>query len=194
MEIISASAAKEKGLKFYFTGKPCKNGSISPRWVSDRHCSCEKCSSSKYQREFSRKMAVQRKNADAYRARFKKHRDKDPNAYKEKKAIYRLANKPMKRLSDSKRRAMEKNAIPSWFGEFDDLAMKEAFNLAKERESQTGFPWNVDHMVPLQSPIACGLHCATNIQVIPATINLQKHNKMILTEPNEWIINSNSAT
>jgi len=34
--------AKEKGLKFYFTGKPCKHGHLSKRSVSDAHClQCE---------------------------------------------------------------------------------------------------------------------------------------------------------
>ena len=35
--------AKEKGLKFYFSGIPCKHGHISKRWVRNAHClDCEK--------------------------------------------------------------------------------------------------------------------------------------------------------
>jgi len=41
MEIISRKEAIEKGLKVYFTGKPCKNGHISIRGISG---DCRECS------------------------------------------------------------------------------------------------------------------------------------------------------
>ena len=41
MEIITLKEAKEKGLKFYFTGKPCLRGHLSERIVSGR--SCKEC-------------------------------------------------------------------------------------------------------------------------------------------------------
>jgi hypothetical protein len=41
MEIISKQEAKQKGLKFYFTGIACKNGHIENRYVCDS--SCTKC-------------------------------------------------------------------------------------------------------------------------------------------------------
>lgn len=179
MELISAIAAKEKGHKFYFTGKPCKNGSISPRWVSDRHCSCDKCSSSKYQRDFETKRATQIQNIDAYRERHRNFRQANPG-----KNLSRLA----------KRRAIKRQAVPGWFGEFDEFALNQAYELTAIRADETGIDWQVDHLIPLQAKEACGLHCASNIQVIPAAINASKRNKFIFTEPNEWIRNSNSAT
>jgi hypothetical protein len=42
-------------------------------------------------------------------------------------------------------------------------------------------------MIPLKAKEACGLHCADNIQVIPASINLMKNNKLIYTVSHEWI-------
>ena len=33
MEMISAKAARAKGLKYYYTGKPCKHGHVSERYV-----------------------------------------------------------------------------------------------------------------------------------------------------------------
>lgn len=42
-KIITAKEAREKGLKFYFTGKPCKRGHVVKRRVIGRHCvACEK--------------------------------------------------------------------------------------------------------------------------------------------------------
>jgi len=34
MQIISRTEAKAKGLRFYFTGEPCKHGHVAERWVS----------------------------------------------------------------------------------------------------------------------------------------------------------------
>ncbi len=38
MQIISRKEAKEQGLKRYFTGKSCKHGHISERWVGSHSC------------------------------------------------------------------------------------------------------------------------------------------------------------
>jgi hypothetical protein len=38
MEIISRKEAMERGLKYYFTGKPCKHGHIFERLVSNHGC------------------------------------------------------------------------------------------------------------------------------------------------------------
>ena len=91
-----------------------------------------------------------------------------------------------------KRRARKLNATPSWYGELDEFVMREAADLCLLRELATGIAWQVDHMVPLQAKLACGLHCAANLQVIPAALNAGKRNKMIYMEPLEWL--NNSAT
>ena len=41
MEIITKDAARERGLQRYFTGKPCKHGHVSERYVST--CICVEC-------------------------------------------------------------------------------------------------------------------------------------------------------
>ena len=40
MELISRKDALAQGLKHYFTGKPCKRGHVSHRFVSTRQCAC----------------------------------------------------------------------------------------------------------------------------------------------------------
>ena len=43
MQIISRAEAKAKGLKRYFTGKPCKHGHVAPRRVFNATCvECER--------------------------------------------------------------------------------------------------------------------------------------------------------
>lgn len=55
-EIISCKEAKEKGLPFYFTCKPCKIGHISKKRVSDRSClECKKITNQIYDSKPERK-------------------------------------------------------------------------------------------------------------------------------------------
>ncbi|MAK71175.1 MAG: hypothetical protein CMF19_03890 [Idiomarinaceae bacterium] len=46
MEIITQTEARDKGLKFYFTGRPCKNGHISPRYAKGPGV-CKECNTLK---------------------------------------------------------------------------------------------------------------------------------------------------
>ena len=78
-------------------------------------------------------------------------------------------------------------ASPDWDRELTELVDLESANLARLREQATGFAWDVDHMIPLQCRTACGLHTWSNLQVIPAAMNLRKFNRMELTTPGEWI-------
>lgn len=45
-------AVAEK-LKFYFSGKPCKNGNIAMRRTSDRACVCDVCAAERSARNLS---------------------------------------------------------------------------------------------------------------------------------------------
>lgn len=71
--------------------------------------------------------------------------------------------------------------------EFYALIDEEAYVLAKIRGAITGRCWHVDHMIPLLAKRVSGLAVWNNIQVIPANMNLVKNNRLILTEPGEWI-------
>ena len=48
----------------------------------------------------------------------------------------------------------------------------------------TGYAWSVDHMIPLERG---GAHAWHNIQVIPASLNSWKRDRLLLTEPAEWV-------
>lgn len=104
-----------------------------------------------------------------------------------RKAKQRRENRAAPSVWEGKRRARKLSAVPPWFGELDDLVALEAADLCQRRELATGAPWHIDHMIPLQAREACGLHCAANLQVIPAAMNLAKGNRMRLTQPGEWI-------
>jgi len=49
----------------------------------------------------------------------------------------------------------------------------EVYKIAQEASITTGYDWHVDHIVPLSKG---GLHTLNNLQVVPATWNLEKNN------------------
>ena len=91
--------------------------------------------------------------------------------------LWKKNNKDLNRMYSSNRSANKKQRTPSWYGEFDAFVMKEAHNLANLREKVTNFKWDVDHIIPLCGKKVSGLHVYSNIQVIPKSMNVKKHNK-----------------
>lgn len=78
------------------------------------------------------------------------------------------------RLYVNTRKAKRLRATPAWA---NDFFISEIYDLAVRRTKATGFEWHVDHIVPLKSPLVCGLHVEHNLRVVPALENLQKGNR-----------------
>jgi len=67
---------------------------------------------------------------------------------------------------------------PKWLTE-DHLVQIEAFYLySKMLSDALGVQYHVDHIVPLQGENVSGLHVPWNLQVITASENMSKHNKL----------------
>lgn len=67
-------------------------------------------------------------------------------------------------------------AVPKWY-EADKVSA------LYKRADRLGV--HVDHIVPLRSPIVCGLHCYDNLQLLPEKANLSKSNHMWPDHPCE---------
>lgn len=156
-------------------------GHIALRRVNSKHClAC------------SRQERRQRYAADPERAReqarrsMAKWRGENPEVERERTRTWQSENLGKLRASKRRRRIAQQLRTLSSFGEFDAFVVEEAHALAELR-GRDGPSWHVDHLVPLLARSASGLHCAFNLQVIPATLNKRKCNKMWLTVPGEWI-------
>lgn len=121
-------------------------------------------SSRKYRTE---KLERARANEAAYRAR---NRERCNERIREWKA------KNPHKLTHyfHKRRAAELQAMPQWA---DLDAIEAVYAEAQRIQSETGVPQHVDHIVPILSPLVCGLHCEANLRIIPAAENMSKSNR-----------------
>lgn len=76
----------------------------------------------------------------------------------------------------ARHRANKLKATPPWVDHDNITAVYvEAARLTLE----TGIPYEVDHIVPLQGKNVCGLHVPWNLRAIPASENRSKSNKLL---------------
>lgn len=81
----------------------------------------------------------------------------------------RRANLPADCAKVARRRASKYQATPKWV---DHAAIKSLYARAAEQRL------HVDHIVPLHSPLVCGLHVHHNLQLLPAAANHRKSNRL----------------
>lgn len=84
-------------------------------------------------------------------------------------------NRPYLAAQRARRRATEKLATPAWA---DSDAIVFMYAKRKELSDAWGITLHVDHIVPLNSDLVCGLHCPDNLQLIEESLNLTKSNKL----------------
>jgi hypothetical protein len=121
------------------------------------------------ERSNAQKKAWAKRNPEYKKAYSKANKEKIAAS----KAVWRENNKDKINVTVANRRALKFRATIR-LTELDKFVIEEMYNLAQLREKQTGFQWHVDHIVPLTKG---GLHKPTNLQVVPGSWNLSKHNK-----------------
>lgn len=105
-----------------------------------------------------------KENAD----KLKEYYDSKKEQRKESTKAWRKNNSARWIATVAKRDALKKQAIPSWFDK------ESIIDVYKEAEY---FGLEVDHIVPLQSDIVCGLHCFDNLQLLSRKDNAAKGNR-----------------
>lgn len=77
------------------------------------------------------------------------------------------------RSKSSKRRAAKINAVVPWT---DDKEIKKVYAKAREMTKMSGIKYEVDHVIPLQGKMVCGLHVMDNLEIITKEKNREKRN------------------
>lgn len=159
----------------YTTGKPCKNGHVSARYVRNRACvDCERA-----------------RNKEDHRLHYQRHKERE----KQKRRVHYLANResyldnsrrqhlenyvpstnPRDKMQDlsywanmtAKHKAARLHRTPAWA---DLEAIRAFYSLCPEN-------YEVDHIVPLNGKLVSGLHVANNLQYLTRSDNASKGNK-----------------
>lgn len=99
---------------------------------------------------------------------------KHPRLVKKARSGFRRRNPGYNTTYATGHKQAKRSRIPAWAIEF---FMQETYGLARLRTKASGFKWEVDHIVPLRSPLVCGLHCESNLRVIPKSQNCSKGNR-----------------
>jgi 5-methylcytosine-specific restriction endonuclease McrA len=122
-------------------------------------------------------------NPDKARGYTQAYRDRDPERAKAifSRWLRRYPEKNAARIA--KYRVAREQACPPWV---DHAEIAKVYAEAVRLSQETGIPHEVDHVIPLQHRLVCGLHVPWNLRAIPATENQRKSNKLLL-QPHEVI-------
>jgi hypothetical protein len=122
--------------------------------------------------------SYQRENARSYLAYQAQYRAKNAQSIKERRAGYwdgyRADNRHKVNAWAAKYRASKLEATPAW-ADFESI--EELYFTADFLGMVTGEWHHVDHVVPLQSDVVCGLHWEKNLQILPGAENIAKGNR-----------------
>lgn len=149
----------------------------------------------------SRRRAYYQENLDKERARRRADNKKHYEKRSETAKRYKEANKD--RVRDAMKAWREKNvdnirayrrrnrdyvtaraavrrarlAVPSWVTGEEKKQMRQIYRKARQLSDATGIPHEVDHIIPLQGDLVCGLHVPSNLRITTQFENRSKRNR-----------------
>jgi len=97
---------------------------------------------------------------------------------------WQTANPHKMREYSLRRHATKLKATPPWLTQEQLDEMRSMHAHANDCYAVSGQVYHVDHIVPLQGKNVSGLHVPWNLQVLPADLNIAKHNKY--EGPDAW--------
>jgi len=126
--------------------------------------------------EYTRKYYLE--NKEKINERHRKYSLENPEKIKEKSRRYQLKNPEKIRATCAKRRSKKLQATPPWLSVKDWKAINKVYSDCLKLEEETGIKHHVDHIIPLQGKNVSGLHVPWNLQILTATENLMKGNRI----------------
>jgi hypothetical protein len=181
--------ASQMGLRWFFTGQPCKNGHIAKRYLC-RDNPCKECVKARAARVKTPAEDVRLMISARGKRAYQKKKLADPGYGVRKTDLWRMRHpglrarnqrefycknaeklRPKYAAATRARQARLQNAMPDWA---DKEKIKEIYLEAAKKSAETGIKHHVDHIIPLRGKNVCGLHVHTNLRVITAIENLQK--------------------
>ena len=173
------SGAIEEMSKEYRKKEAKKRESITEK-------TCSSCNKTQPLSEYHCKSRKRKDNSTykSYRAECRTCRNYKAKAYrKDNPDVIKAYNSTPKRKADrASRKRLKKvckshNAVPNWLSQEHKQQIRDIYMHMQDCRAITGEEYHVDHIVPLQGDVICGLHVPWNLQVLPSDVNVSKSNK-----------------
>lgn len=182
-ELLLDSFHKQKSGKYGVTStcKQCKKNYHKTWYENNREFRLEE--TKQYNKDNKdivkeRSKIFREKNKERLNEESRQRYRKNKHKKKDYARNYYLSNQAAYNYRTIKRKMLLIQATPTWARtELEDFAISEMYDKAKRLEEITGNSFHVDHIVPINSNIVCGLHCLENLQLLLASENLSKSNR-----------------
>ena len=182
--------AKSTGVKYYFTGEPCKHGHVALRKTKGSCVECLKIeweegnqARAEYFREYNRREEVKDRKNEWYQENremvINNAATRPAHILREYRNTWKTNNKTQIRADTKARRRKHREATPKWLSRKQRSEIRQIYQIAITMTQTTGEQYVVDHIVPLRSEVVCGLHVPWNLRVITQEENLKKSNKFL---------------
>lgn len=106
------------------------------------------------------------------------YRDNNKEKINERHRLYYLNNSDVYKYNAARRRVLQKRAQPPCLTEDDLSEIKLFYKVTSFLEKITGEKFHVDHIIPINNDIICGLHVPWNLQILTAKDNIRKSNHL----------------
>lgn len=187
--------AFNKGETYFHELTPCNHGHVGLRYVKSGSCvacgkiKCSKYHKSRYQtdptfREHKKQISALWFTDNGKQSRLdnrardaaadKKWRSNNKEYVQRITSTWRKLNRDKLSKNASFYRASKLKATPKWA---DQTKIQLVYTEAYNKSNELGVLYVVDHVVPLNGRLVCGLHVDYNLQVITHTENCSKSNK-----------------
>lgn len=120
---------------------------------------------------YQRNLDDQRKKARAWGAANPEHK---AETYRK----WATRNRSQLTAKQRAREAGKMQTMPPWLTAIHHAQIQEMYDIAEARTVQTGVQHHVDHIHPLKGRNFAGLHVPWNLQVLTATENIAKKNRV----------------
>jgi len=182
----------------YDVGIPCRKGHTTGRYTVSHKCvQCAKDAAlawnranpekarkhcAKYRANHPERMSEQYRNwrvnnPDKVKAKNANWQAKNWDKYLEISSSWKQRNRGHVNAKTKERRLAQIQRTPKWLTDQDFADIKKFYDLAHELSQAYGFPWHVDHIIPLKGKTVSGLHVVDNLQIIPGSENSRKGNR-----------------